>query len=93
MTSNLAYDEQMDDFNEKRDKEICRMAAIFVINGYDRSSAIRKATEIFNLQQEAINDNTGVIETLDEAQPPQMPAGKERQVAAIAQELYEEHFE
>lgn len=54
-----------------------------------RSSDIEKAKETFATQQESMNDPTGTVGTMAEAQSPQMPEGKERQVAAIAKELEE----
>ena len=93
MTSDLALQDAEDEFNEARDLAICHDAAIFVIDGYSRDSAIKKATEIFGTQQEAGNDPTGTIGTLAEAQSPNMQAGKGAQVKAIAQELYSEYFE
>ncbi len=93
MTSDLALQDAEDEFNEAREWAICHDAAILVIAGYSRDLAIKKATEIFGTQQEAENDPTGTIGTLAEAQSPNMHAGRDAQVKAIAQELYSEYFE
>lgn len=93
MTSDLALQNAEDKFNEARAWAICHDAAILVIDGHSRDSAIRKATEIFDTQQQARNDPTGTIGTLAEAQSPNMHAGRDAQVKAIAQELYSEYFE
>lgn len=93
MTSDLHLQDQEDEFQDARARAICHDAAIFVVNGYERSSAVDRATEIFEAQQEAENDVTGAKGTLAEAQSPNMPKGKEAQVHAIAQELYEAYLE
>lgn len=93
MTSDVHLQDQEHKFQEARARAICHDAAIFVVNGYERSSAVDRATKIFEAQQEADNDVTGGRGTLAEAQSPNMPEGKEAQVHAIAQELYEAYFE
>ena len=93
MTSNLALQDAEDECDEARDWAICHDAAILVIDGHSRDSAIKKATEIFGTQREAENDPTGTIGTLAEAQSPEVLAGRKAQVKAIAQDLYSEYFE
>lgn len=93
MTSDLHLQDQEDEFQEARARAICHDAAIFIVNGNERSSAVDRATEIFEAQHEAGNDVAGVKGTLAEAQSPNMPKGKDAQVRAIAQDLYETHFE
>lgn len=93
MTSDLHLQDQEDESQETGARAICHDAAIFVVNGYERPSAVERATKIFEAQQEAENDVTGAKGTLAEAQSPNMPKGKEAQVHAIAQELYEAYFE
>ncbi|RRD41419.1 hypothetical protein EII18_09420 [Comamonadaceae bacterium OH3737_COT-264] len=73
MTSDLHLQDQEDEFQDARARAICHNAAIFVVNGYERSSAVDRATEIFEAQQEAENDVTGAKGTLAEAQSPNMP--------------------
>lgn len=82
---------------EERNQElvnqgICRDAAIMVVCGCDRHSAVKQATEISDNQQESISDVTGTIETLEESQSPAVPEGKEKQVKKIAGELYQQFF-
>lgn len=92
MTSDLDLEQKGEEFNEARNRAICHDAAIFVTLGFDREVAIKKAEDIFQCQQEAEVDPTGALETLDEAQSPQMPKGCKSQVTAIANELFEEYF-
>ena len=92
MTSDVDLQKKEDDFQNDRAKAICHYAAIFVVGGYERASAVKHATKVFETQQAAESDMTGATRTLPEAQLPQMPMGKEAQVHAIAQELYGKYF-
>lgn len=91
MTSNLHLQDQEDKFKDARARAICHDAAILVVNGYERSFAVVRATEIFEAQQGAENDVTGARGTLAEAQSPEMPKGKEVQVHAIEKDLYDKY--
>lgn len=89
MSNDFRVEEQEDEFNDARERLICRNAAILVVQGVARSDALTKAEAVFEAQQEAENDITGSKGTLAEAQAPQMPNGADAKVATIAQELYE----
>lgn len=93
MTSDVHLQEQEDKFQEARIRAICLDAAILVVNGGGRASAIDSATEIFDAQQDTDNDVTGAKGTLAEAQSPRMPKGKEAQVHAIAKALHDTYFQ
>ncbi|WP_068716437.1 hypothetical protein [Vibrio tritonius] len=83
-----------DEYKEELLKEIARDAAVHVVNGIDRSAAIKKAKATIEAQQEAIamqeyyEDEDGIIRFFDSSiESPQTPTGKHHQVATVAKEL------
>jgi hypothetical protein len=87
----LHLEEKDDEYRRLRNKAIADDAAVLVMQGWDRESALQKAEAIAIEQDAAQLDATGAAETLSEAQSPTAPQdvqGK-RQHAAIAAELFQ----
>ncbi|QWF18144.1 hypothetical protein [Lysobacter capsici] len=79
-----------EEYKESRADSIRKMAAIYIImDELSEKSALSKAEAVFNAQDEAKDDETGVGGTLAEAQWPEMPIDeiKRRQIFAVIQKL------
>lgn len=87
MNKDQHLEEQEEKFRDTINESIAKDAAIFVQQGSTRIEALAKAATISDNQLEALNDPTGVLETLAESQSPVQPIGKEWQTKAIAAEL------
>ena len=87
MTKDEHLEQQEEQYRESKERLIEQDAAVFVQQGYSRSAALAKAREISENQQAAVDDPTGALGTLEEAQFPTSPDGRTGQTKAIAAAL------
>lgn len=87
MNKDEHLEEQERLYQEANEKRILDDAAALVRQGYERPDAVKKARDINQAQQDALNDPTGVLETLAEARSPEAPTDNVPKTIAIAASL------
>lgn len=87
MTKDEHLEQQEEQYRESKERLIEEDAAVFVQQGYSRNAALSKARDISDNQQAAVDDLTGVLGTLEEAQSPTPPDGTTAKTKAIAAAL------
>lgn len=98
MSSDLDLQAKQEEFEEQQRQQMALEAAALVINGYERTEAIKKVKDIRVAQagateNELVRDEEGFPEyLLEEAQQPELPKDPKKlaQIKAIAKELIDE---
>jgi hypothetical protein len=96
-SSNHLVELAEEDYQEARNEQIYKDAAILILNGFSRDEAIGEAKRLDEQQKEALSNGnysedpeTGFIDFFEDIGSPVAPKSKQHQVRAIVEELKNE---